>query len=48
VGYSSVPWLGVSLALSHLALGTWLVVKGFKERHRPLRAEAHGLELPEA
>lgn len=38
VGYSSVPLLGVSLALSHLALGTWLVVKGFDERHSDLRS----------
>ena len=30
-GYGSVPTLGVSLALSHLALGTWLVVKGFDD-----------------
>lgn len=31
IGYSSVPPLGVSLALSHLALGSWLVAKGFDE-----------------
>jgi hypothetical protein len=35
IGYSSVPLLGVSLGLSHLALGTWLTAKGFEERHRP-------------
>ena len=45
VGYSSVPLLGFSLALSHLALGTWLVVKGFEERHRRLLSEAHEVEL---
>jgi hypothetical protein len=32
VGYSSVPPLGFSLALSHLAVAAWLVVKGFEER----------------
>lgn len=31
IGYSSVPQLGFSLALSHLALGRWLVAKGFAE-----------------
>lgn len=45
LGYSSVPSLGFSLALSHLALGTWLVVKGFGERRLGLRAEAHEVEL---
>jgi Domain of unknown function (DUF4386) len=43
--YPSVQVLGVSLALSHIALASWLVAKGFKEGHRPLRAEAHGVEL---
>ncbi|MEP6707171.1 MAG: DUF4386 domain-containing protein [Pyrinomonadaceae bacterium] len=32
LGYSSVMPMGFSLALSHLAVGTWLLVKGFKER----------------
>lgn len=32
VGYPSVLALGFSLALSHLAVGGWLTVKGFKER----------------
>jgi hypothetical protein len=31
IGYSSVPPLGVSLGLSHLALASWLVAKGFDE-----------------
>jgi hypothetical protein len=44
VGYPSVPLLGVSLAFSHIALALWLLVKGFDERHRPLRAETHGVE----
>ncbi len=35
IGYSSVPALGVALAVSHLALGAWLVVKGFGEHHMP-------------
>lgn len=45
LGYSSVTLMGASMALSHLALALWLMAKGFKERHRPLRAEAHGVEL---
>ncbi len=44
-GYSSVPLMAYSMALSYLALGTWLVVKGFEEGHRRLRAEAHEVEL---
>lgn len=35
LGYSSVLVLAYSLALSYLAVGTWLVVKGFAECHRP-------------
>lgn len=32
MGYASVmPMLGASLALSHLAVGIWLIVKGFAE-----------------
>jgi hypothetical protein len=31
LGYASVPLMGFSLALSHLAVGTWLIAKGFKE-----------------
>jgi hypothetical protein len=45
VGYRSIPLLGVSLAFSHIALALWLLVKGFDERHRPLRAEEHSVEL---
>jgi Domain of unknown function (DUF4386) len=46
--YSRVLVLAYSLALSHLAMGTWLVVKGFNERHRRLPAEAHEDELARA
>jgi hypothetical protein len=45
LGYSRVLVLAYSLALSHLALGTWLVLKGFEERHRRPRAEAHEVGL---
>lgn len=45
LGYSSMPPMGFSLALSHLALGTWLVVKGFEERNRQPGAKAHEVEL---
>lgn len=44
-GYPIVPLMAYSMALSYLALGTWLVVKGFKEGHRPLPAKAHEDEL---
>jgi len=44
-GYSIVPLMAYSMALSYLALGTWLVVKGFGEGDRRLRAEAHEVEL---
>jgi hypothetical protein len=33
-GYGTMPQLGFSLALSHLAIATWLVVKGFGEHDR--------------
>lgn len=40
IGYSRVMLLAYSLALSYLAIGTWLVVKGFKEGHSRFHAEA--------
>lgn len=43
LGYPSVQLLGFSLALSHLAVGAWLAVKGFEVSH--LHAEAHEVEL---
>ena len=44
IGYGSMPSLGFSLALSHLALGSWLVARGFDEGSRDPRrpAYAHG------
>ena len=45
IGYRSVPPLGFSLALSHLALGSWLVAKGFDEARRTLPADELGVEL---
>jgi hypothetical protein len=45
IGYSRVMVLAYSLALSYLAVGIWLVVKGFDERHRRLHPEAHEVEL---
>jgi hypothetical protein len=35
LGYPNVPLMGFSLALSHVALALWLLVKGFDERNRP-------------
>jgi hypothetical protein len=45
LGYSIMTPMGVPMALSHIALAIWLMTKGFDERHRPLRAEAHAGEL---
>jgi hypothetical protein len=45
LGYSIVTLMGVPMALSHITLAIWLIAKGFGERRRPLRAEAHGVEL---
>ncbi len=45
IGYGSVPLLGFSLALSHLAMGSWLVAKGFDESRRTLPADERGVEL---
>jgi hypothetical protein len=39
-GYPPVTVLAMPLAPIHIALALWLMVKGFGERHRPLRAQA--------
>ena len=41
LGYSPVTVLAMPLAPAYVALAVWLMVKGFDERHRPLRAEAN-------
>ena len=33
LGYTSVTLLGVGLALSHIALSGWLLIKGFREKN---------------
>jgi Domain of unknown function (DUF4386) len=48
LGYAPAGWLGAPMGLSQLALGVWLVTRGFTERDRPLRTEAHHGELCEA
>jgi len=45
LGYTPVTVLAMPLAPIHLALSVWLMVKGFDERHRPLQAEAHSVEV---
>lgn len=45
LGYRSVTLMGVPLAVSHIAMALWLMVRGFDERVRPLRAEAYAVEL---
>ena len=39
IGYRSMPTLGFSLALSHLAVGGWLIARGFNEGRRTLPAD---------
>ena len=45
LGYRGVTLMGVPMAFSHIALALWMMAKGFEERHRRLRAEAHGVEF---
>jgi hypothetical protein len=45
IGYSNVLVLAYSLALSYLAVGSWLVAKGFDEGRRTLHADERGIEL---
>ncbi|MGH9933329.1 MAG: DUF4386 domain-containing protein [Pyrinomonadaceae bacterium] len=42
LGYRSVTLMGATMALSHMAVAGWLMVKGFEERNRPLDDELHG------
>ncbi|HEV2706791.1 MAG TPA: DUF4386 domain-containing protein [Pyrinomonadaceae bacterium] len=45
MGYRSMMMMGVPLGLSYLALTLWLIVKGFDESRRAVRAAAHEVEL---
>jgi hypothetical protein len=45
LGYSIVTLMGVPMAFGHIALAIWLMVRGFEERHRLLRAEAQEVKL---
>lgn len=45
LGYSLEMRLAMPLGPAYVALAVWLMVKGFDERHRPLPAEADGVEL---
>ena len=40
-GYPPITVLATPLAPAYVALAVWLMVKGFDDRHRPLRAPAH-------
>jgi len=44
LGYGLVTPMGVPMALCHMTLAIWLMVKGFDEPHRPLGVETHGAE----
>ena len=45
LGYPPETRLAMPLAPAYVALAVWLMVKGFDERHRPLQAEARGVEV---
>jgi hypothetical protein len=38
-GADPITWMGVPMAVSHVALGVWLMAKGFAEPQRPRRSE---------
>lgn len=41
LGYTGVTMLGVPMALSHIVLALWLIIKGLEEAYRPMRAGEH-------
>lgn len=43
LGYNMIPVMAIPLLPIQIAVGIWLMVKGFNERHRPVSAEEHGL-----
>lgn len=45
LGYAPETRLAMPLAPAYVALAVWLMVKGFEERHGPVQAEAHGIEV---
>jgi hypothetical protein len=45
-GYPIVMLMLMPMALSHLALALWLMIKGFEERRHPFRAGPLETELP--
>lgn len=44
-GYPPLTVLAMPLAPIHVAAALWLMVKGFDERNRPVRAQAQGAEI---
>jgi hypothetical protein len=40
IGEMAMPMLPIQIAVA-----VWLMVKGFEERHPPIRTEEHGLRL---
>ncbi len=44
-GYPPEMRLAMPLGPAYVALAVWLLVRGFDERHRPLQAEADGVEV---
>lgn len=45
LGVGIVTLLGVPMAVSHITLAIWMMLKGFAEYLRPLHAAAHGVKL---
>ncbi|HEX8709447.1 MAG TPA: DUF4386 domain-containing protein [Pyrinomonadaceae bacterium] len=48
LGYSVVTLMGVPMALSHIALASWTMARGFKEGQRLPHAETPGIQLSQA
>jgi len=48
LGYPPETRLAMPLAPAYVALALWLIVKGFDERHRPLEAQVHCVEVARA
>ena len=44
-GGSPIMWMGVPMAVSHVATGLWLLAKGFAEQRRPRPGESLDAEL---
>lgn len=48
LGYRIVGEMAMPMLPIQITVAVWLMVKGFEERHRPIRIEEHGVELSSA